>query len=163
MIYVENAAQETTALAAERLAPHLRASDLVVLSGDLGAGKTFFTRSLLYAAGLDSEERVTSPTFTLVNEYDLGLRFLHADLYRLSTPEEVEDLGLAEARHQGAVLLVEWGRPYVHEMGGGALFVDFSLEPRRLYVRGDGPRAIALGEAWIHALGSLAREMSGRS
>ncbi len=157
MIYVDNEEERTTQLVARCLAPHLRASDCLVLSGDLGAGKTYFTRALLYALGLDSEERVTSPTFTLVHEYLLELKVLHADLYRLSDPDEIFELGLFEARQAGNVLIVEWGRPHVAELGEDILFLDLSSFPRRLQVSGEGERAHALTAALSLALGERAK------
>ncbi len=131
--------EEATTRAAADLAPLLRLGDLVVLSGDLGAGKTFFVRALCAALGLDPDEPVTSPTFTLVHEYPLIPPVVHADLYRLSEPEEVEELGL-EVRRDDAIVLVEWGAPFVRELGGGALLLDFSLEPRTLRIHGASQR-----------------------
>ncbi|MDP9148972.1 MAG: tRNA (adenosine(37)-N6)-threonylcarbamoyltransferase complex ATPase subunit type 1 TsaE, partial [Myxococcota bacterium] len=93
------------------IARALEAGDLVVLSGDLGAGKTFLVRAIARAFGVG--ERVTSPTFALVQEYVAPRGTLvHADLYRLRVPErglatEVARLGLREKRREGAFLLVE--------------------------------------------------------
>jgi tRNA threonylcarbamoyladenosine biosynthesis protein TsaE len=94
---------------AARLAPFLGAGDLILLGGDLGAGKTTFTQGL--AQGLGVAEPVTSPTFTLVRSYRTTQRFelLHADVYRLERLQEVIDLGLAEMLEEGAVGVVEWG------------------------------------------------------
>jgi tRNA threonylcarbamoyl adenosine modification protein YjeE len=85
----------------------LRAGDVVALEGDLGAGKTELARAVIRSlAGADIP--VPSPTFTLLQAYELpGLTVTHADLYRLSDPSEVLELGLDEAWEQGAVL-VEW-------------------------------------------------------
>ena len=81
---------------------------MLLLTGDLGAGKTTFTKAL--AAALGVSETVTSPTFTLVHEYQASkLVVCHADLYRLERTGELIDLGLDEARRSGAVLVVEWG------------------------------------------------------
>lgn len=138
--------EATTCAVAAATAPLLMPGDLLVLSGDLGAGKTFFVRALCYALGLDPDEPVTSPTFTLVHEYEADVLVLHADLYRLSDPSEVEELGL-EARRDDAVVVVEWGAPFVNELGGGATFFDFEIEPRALRVHGDHPRSRALIDA----------------
>jgi tRNA threonylcarbamoyladenosine biosynthesis protein TsaE len=95
----------TQALAG-RLAPSARAGDLLALKGDLGAGKTAFARAFIRARG--SSEEVPSPTFTLVQTYELpDVPVWHFDLYRLKGPEEVEELGWDEAR-AGAITLVEW-------------------------------------------------------
>jgi tRNA threonylcarbamoyladenosine biosynthesis protein TsaE len=112
----------------------LASGDLVVLSGDLGAGKTFLARAIVRALG--STARVTSPTFTLVQEYEATSHpVLHADLYRLrATPEglaaEVRALGLRERRGDGAVVLVEWGEEAVDALGGSpALVVSLAVDP----------------------------------
>lgn len=106
---------DTQALAG-RLEPLLRPGDVILLGGALGAGKTAFVQGLARAMGIAGP--VTSPTFTLVREYDNpgGLRLLHADVYRLDHLQEVEDLALAElldaepaAAGLGPVAVVEWG------------------------------------------------------
>ena len=91
---------------AERLAPLLRAGDVVTLSGPLSAGKTSFARALLQALGHDGE--VPSPTFAIVQPYEeLSLPVWHADLYRIEGPSDVAELGLDDVVRD-CVLLVEW-------------------------------------------------------
>ena len=97
---------ETTAVA-RRIAAALSTGDVVLLYGDLGAGKTAFVRGLAAGLGIPDEE-VSSPTFTLIQEYRGGrLPLFHADLYRLDDPREIEDLGLDEIAREG-VLAIEW-------------------------------------------------------
>lgn len=134
---------------ADRLAPALQAGDLVVLEGDLGAGKTFFSRALCRALGVPPSIPVTSPTFTIVHEYEGRLPILHADLYRLTSPEELAPLGLYEQRKEGALLLVEWGTPYVEALGGDALVLALRVSPagdRAAFPRAAGPRGDALAQ-----------------
>lgn len=101
---------EATERLARRLAPLLGPGDLVALSGGLGAGKSLFARALIGArlAALGRQEDVPSPSFTLVQTYDLGaVELWHADLYRLSGPDDLIELGL-DAALPGAIALVEW-------------------------------------------------------
>ena len=100
--------EAATDMFGRRLAARLAPGDVVLLSGDLGAGKTALARGVL--AGLGHGGEVPSPTFTLVQSYDLpGVRLpvWHVDLYRLEDPDEVEELGLDEILADG-VLLIEW-------------------------------------------------------
>jgi tRNA threonylcarbamoyladenosine biosynthesis protein TsaE len=102
---VTSSAAETEA-AGERLGKRLKAGDLVLLTGELGAGKTTFVRGV--ARGTASESPVASPTFQLVRVYPGRVQLAHIDLYRIETPSELGDLGLDELLDQGAVV-VEWG------------------------------------------------------
>jgi tRNA threonylcarbamoyladenosine biosynthesis protein TsaE len=100
-------ADDTRALG-EALAPLLRVHDVLVLTGELGAGKTTFVRGI--AAGLGAEEHVASPTFTLVREYVTGrIPIAHVDVYRLDRVQDVVDLALDELEDGACVLIVEWG------------------------------------------------------
>ena len=132
---------------ARTIAPHLAAGHLVVLSGPLGSGKTFFTRALCRALGLPQHLRVPSPTFTLVHEHGTVPPLAHADLYRLKDAREVQQLGLDAQREDGFVLVVEWGEPYIDALGGDALVVSFSLDPRGARLSATGPSASKLLEA----------------
>jgi len=101
---------EATAALAIRLAPALQAGDCILLCGPIGAGKTHFCRALIQArlAALGRAEDVPSPTFTLVQVYDGGnVEIWHTDLYRLTSADEVFELGLDEA-FDSAICLVEW-------------------------------------------------------
>lgn len=106
MEYRTGSPAETEALG-ERLAQSLRPGTVLAYTGDLGAGKTAFTRGL--ARGLGIAARVTSPTFTIVNEYEGGrMPLFHFDLYRLSGPEELYDIGWEDYLARDGLLAVEW-------------------------------------------------------
>ena len=120
---VSHSVQETHEIASV-LAGLVRPRDLLVLSGGMGAGKTAFTVGFAQALGVDHEEHVSSPTFTLVHTYSSGrIPLHHADLYRLGSLGEVADLGLREQVDLGAVALVEWGDVAL-EVLGDALILD---------------------------------------
>jgi tRNA threonylcarbamoyladenosine biosynthesis protein TsaE len=93
---------------AAALGARLEIGDVVWLEGELGAGKTFFTRGLLRALGVPEAVPVTSPTFALMHEHAGRVPIVHLDLYRLGDPSELDELGLHEA-FEGAIAVVEWG------------------------------------------------------
>lgn len=105
MDYLTHNEIETEALG-ETLARRLGAGDVVAYRGDLGAGKTAFTRGL--ARGLGCTGRVTSPTFTVVNEYEGRLPLFHFDLYRLEGEDALYDVGWEDYLDRGGVCAVEW-------------------------------------------------------
>jgi tRNA threonylcarbamoyl adenosine modification protein YjeE len=105
-ISLETSSPEETEAAGEELGRRLRRGDLVLLSGELGAGKTTFVRGI--ARGCGSEAPVASPTFQLVRVYPGRLQLGHVDLYRLEKGDDLRDLGLDELLDAGAVV-VEWG------------------------------------------------------
>ena len=98
---------EATKKLGQTLAPYLHAGDVVVLSGDLGAGKTAFVSGM--ARGLGIPDRVTSPTFTIVNEYEGGrLPLFHFDMYRLGSADDLFDIGWEDYLSRGGICAVEW-------------------------------------------------------
>ena len=104
------ASPEATNALARRLAPHLGAGDCILLNGPIGAGKSHFARALIKTrlAAQGRDEDVPSPTFTLVQTYDDSLvEIWHADLYRLTGPADIDELGLWEA-FDSAICLIEW-------------------------------------------------------
>jgi tRNA threonylcarbamoyladenosine biosynthesis protein TsaE len=129
--------EEETTAAGERFASRLRPGDVVLLHGDLGAGKTAFVRGLATGLGAPPGD-VSSPTFTLVQEYRGRLTLYHVDLYRLQ-PVEVGDLGLDELSEGNAVVAVEWAERWT-DAPAGAWIVRFAIE-------GEEERLISIAEA----------------
>ena len=138
MTCTTNSPEETEALGAS-LAQELEPGAVLAFTGDLGAGKTAFVRGL--ARGLGCPGRVTSPTFTIVNEYEGGrLPLFHFDMYRLASSEELFDIGWEDYLARGGVCAVEWSE-----------HMDGALEPDAIRVdirRGenDGQRVITIQE-----------------
>jgi tRNA threonylcarbamoyladenosine biosynthesis protein TsaE len=125
------ATAEDTKVAGEAFAHFLRPGDIVLLTGQLGAGKTTFVQGV--ARGLGVRERVTSPTFTMVREHacvnDLAIVTLHhADVYRVGSIGEVDELALGELVEESAVALVEWGDIASSVFGRDVLLVAFLLD-----------------------------------
>ncbi|MGI5933518.1 MAG: tRNA (adenosine(37)-N6)-threonylcarbamoyltransferase complex ATPase subunit type 1 TsaE [Lawsonibacter sp.] len=139
MEYCSNSVEETEALGAQ-LAARLRPGDVVAYTGDLGAGKTAFTRGI--ARGLGIPERVTSPTFTIVNEYEGGrLPLFHFDMYRLGDPEELFDIGWEDYLARGGVCAVEWSENVAAALEDEPIRVDIRRGEH------DGQRVISIRNA----------------
>lgn len=109
---IETGSPDETRQAGNLIARDLPSQTVVLLTGDLGAGKTTLTKGIAEArAGIDPDE-VSSPTFTLIHEYGEPVAVYHADLYRLETPAEAACLGLDELFERPALVLVEWGERF---------------------------------------------------
>ncbi len=138
MEYVTNSPEETEGLGAA-LALRLEPGSVVAFTGDLGAGKTAFTRGL--ARGLGIPGRVTSPTFTIVNEYEGGrLPLFHFDMYRLGSSDELFDIGWEDYLSRGGVCAVEWSEIVEDALERGCIRVDIrrgdSEDQRRITMTG---------------------------
>ena len=95
-----------------QLAPSLRAPVLVLLSGELGSGKTTITKGIISGLGVAREEEVTSPTFTLVHVFRNHVRVYHVDLYRIEGLHDLESLALEDAFAEPAVIIIEWAERF---------------------------------------------------
>lgn len=104
--YRTNSPEETFGLGV-RLGEHLRGGEVILLHGDLGAGKTLFTKGIAQGLGVDRSIAVVSPSFTLVNVYKARLDIVHVDLYRLDF-DEIYELGLEDYMDEEHVMVVEW-------------------------------------------------------
>lgn len=143
--YESHSPEETRSLG-ERLGAALAAGDVVLLSGELGAGKTVFVQGL--ARGLGFEGAVSSKSFVLMGQYTGRVTLYHADLYRLDAPEEVEDLALEEIAADGA-LVVEWPERAWDVLPPEHLLVRFEVsrdDVRTLAAEAHGARAEALAQ-----------------
>jgi tRNA threonylcarbamoyladenosine biosynthesis protein TsaE len=133
--YTTHSPEQTIALGRE-LASHLAPPRLVLLTGDLGAGKTTLVKGIADGFRAAKTEDVTSPTFTLVHEYrGPEVMVYHIDLYRIETPRELATLALDDLRSDNAVLLVEWGEKF-QEIANDS---DVKIE-----IRGSGERVITV-------------------
>ncbi|MBO6939642.1 MAG: tRNA (adenosine(37)-N6)-threonylcarbamoyltransferase complex ATPase subunit type 1 TsaE [Deltaproteobacteria bacterium] len=148
--------EAATVAVAQALADRLVGGEVILLEGDLGAGKTFFVRALARALGLDESIPVTSPTFALVHEYpETRLPLLHADLYRLGDPDELLYLDIAERLGVTPwVAAIEWGLALSDALGSPDLVI-------RLHATGESEREVSFeplsehGRSLVGALDSL--------
>ena len=161
LVLVTTSPEATRAVAAT-LATRCVPGDVLLLSGDLGAGKTTFAQGFGRAVGV--EEPVTSPTFTLVRQYEVpvgptGVRtLLHADVYRLDHLGEIADLGLGQLVEDGGVALVEWGEAAEPVLGSGALSLLLVADPDD-----EARRTItvaAAGSSWADRWDHVVRDLS---
>ena len=157
MIRLRSASPEDTRAIGAAVAGLARPRDLILLAGDLGAGKTVFAQGV--GAGLGVQEPVTSPTFTLVRTYPGRIPLVHADVYRLERLQEVIDLGLPELLDEGggAVAVVEWGDVAAATFAADYLSVRMEFDEdgdqvRWLSMRGVGPRWAARADSLRVAL-----------
>lgn len=153
MKFTSHSVEETQAIA-RAFAQNVQPDDVLLLVGELGAGKTHFTQG--FADGLGIAEVPTSPTFNLVFEYHGGrLPLYHFDLYRLEDADELEDIDYFGIIEGGGVSLVEWGDKFEEAAPDDHLLLDFAVLPdgtREIEVTPFGPHAIACAETVATAL-----------
>ena len=144
-----------------RLGELCRGGEVLLLAGDLGAGKTCFVQGLARGLGVPAAVAVTSPTFTLHAEYAGRLLLNHVDLYRLDYPSLVDGLGLGDMMgDSGAVLAVEWPEFLLAETDGDRILVTLEYEDgdrRRMTLCAAGDRHAGLVRSWREALSSPRR------
>ena len=148
MEHYSSSVQETEALG-RALAQHLTPGTVVAFTGDLGAGKTAFVRGM--AQGLGIAQRVTSPTFTIVNEYEGGrLPLFHYDMYRLGSADDLFDIGWEDFLRRGGVCAVEWSETVQEALDADTIYVDIRRgaedNQRVLTIRGPGSEDLSLGK-----------------
>lgn len=106
MAQIKTYSQDETMLVGRALGSILKSGDVVCLTGDLGTGKTAFTNGIACALGID--DYITSPTFTIVNEYKTEVPLYHFDVYRIADPDEMYDIGFEEYLYGDGVVVIEW-------------------------------------------------------
>ncbi len=164
MLTLQSQSVDDTRAIAAALARVVFVGDVILLLGDMGAGKTAFAQG--FGAGLGVDEPVTSPTFNLVHTYDTGRMVLHhADLYRLDRTSEIADLALGELVEGDGVLLVEWGEPAASLLGD---HLEIRLETPESSVSVDDEDAdthrvltvIPCGESWTRRWSKIEAALS---
>lgn len=154
MIEAHTAAVRDTQAVAAALADLVQADDVLLLAGELGAGKTAFAQGL--GGGLGVTERITSPTYTLAHEYVGRLTVHHVDVYRLDNLREALDIGLGDMLDEGSVVVIEWG-----DVVAPGLPRDY-LEVRLTFGRGADDRVLSfrpVGPRWVRREPRLAELM----
>jgi tRNA threonylcarbamoyladenosine biosynthesis protein TsaE len=132
VILISDSAQQTHDLG-KYLGENLRPGDLVALCGELGAGKTCLTQGIARGLGVPEAYQVTSPTFTIINEYPGRLILYHLDLYRLSGVRDLDEIGYDDCFNERGVVVMEWAEKVREVLPEGALFITITYidEQRR--------------------------------
>lgn len=141
MIVLHTTTSEQTKAIGRAIGRLLRAGDVISLIGELGAGKTTLAQGI--AEGLESTEHVTSPTFTLINEYPGRIPLYHFDVYRLASPDDMDDLGYEEYFQGPGATLIEWGDKVESLLPADRLeiFLDWDNNGRKLTLKPFGARS----------------------
>lgn len=121
----------------------LRKGDVLALLGELGSGKTCFTGGLARGLGVDEKYQITSPTFTLINEYPARFKLYHFDVYRLNGYSEFEDLGYEEYFCSDGIVVIEWAEKIVKILPADTFFISFEYldeNKRKIIIKGPKSR-----------------------
>ena len=142
---IETSSEQETKIFAEKMTKHLQSNDVLLLEGDLGAGKTTFTKGI--AAGLGVKRTVNSPTFTIIKEYQGRLPLYHMDVYRIQ--DAFEDLGFDEYFTGGGIVVIEWAHLIKEQLPEEHLLINIARDDhdrRRITLHPVGDRYTALCE-----------------
>ena len=135
---ISNSAAQTIEIA-RLIGGKLKDGDLLALSGELGSGKTCFTKGLALGLGVSDDYQITSPTFTLINEYPARCKLYHFDVYRLNGYSELEDLGYEEYLSGDGVVVIEWAEKIAELIPPDSIFINFEHideNGRKMIIRG---------------------------
>lgn len=153
---ISHSPEETDRLGAF-LGKHLTNGAVIALSGELGCGKTCLTQGIARGLQVPEDFYVTSPTYTLVNEYLGRLRLFHVDLYRIENIVELDEIGLDEIMGCDDVTVIEWAEKMIEILPKERLFISISIKDhqiRNFLLRGSGQSAVDLIEKCIHKFDS---------
>ena len=153
-IEIETFSDEETFALGRQMGRQAAPGDIICLSGDLGTGKTIFAKG--FAAGLGISEPVSSPTFTIVQEYEEGrIPFYHFDVYRIADPSEMEEIGFDDYLFGDGVCLIEWAEIIKEVLPENVIsvsifkYVDKGFDYRRLVITDHSGRSLELGGSGI--------------
>jgi tRNA threonylcarbamoyladenosine biosynthesis protein TsaE len=147
--YLSNSANETIAYG-KQLGERLIEGDMVALTGDLGSGKTWFCKGLALGLGVSPSTVITSPSFTLVNQYEGRCPFYHMDLYRLGSTSDFESAGLEYYLYEKGVVAMEWAEQWSEVLPVHRIWVRLHLldeNQRHIILYGEHPRALEIIES----------------
>ena len=150
--------EECSFLLGRRIGELLQAGDILALRGELASGKTLFAQGVARGLGVGPEARVTSPTFTIINEYTGRLHLFHLDLYRISGPDELETLPWQESLFGNGVAAIEWPERLGRLLPAERWDINFSItgeEDREILIRGRGRKNLARMAKWVEMLEAL--------
>jgi tRNA threonylcarbamoyladenosine biosynthesis protein TsaE len=150
--------EEYSLLLGEKIGTLLEAGDILALRGELASGKTLLTRGIARGLGVSPEVRVTSPTFTIINEYQGRLCLFHLDLYRIAGIDELDTLPWREALFGSGAAAIEWPDRLGRLLPGGRWDIELSIiddENRAILIRGRGPKNRRRMAKWAEVLDTL--------
>jgi len=125
--YLTTSSHEETRKLGRQIGEMVQEGTVLALFGDLGSGKTTFVQGLARGLGIPGSAYVTSPTYTLINEYEGRCRLFHMDLYRITDPSELLDLGFDDIMNGRGVVAIEWSERLPEEALSGALSIHFDI------------------------------------
>ena len=149
ILLITNSLEKTIRLG-QKIGSFLDNGMVFALIGDLGSGKTVFAQGLAAGLGVPSDYRVTSPTYTLINEYPGKLPLYHIDLYRIASSEELDEIGFFDILYGGGVVVVEWADKVPAQTFSEYVRIEFRMrkdDSREIRITGTGPEAIRVLEA----------------